>query len=55
MVVPKPLTMTRFVCDLCNESFVFKYELIVHLKDHQSGKQIRRKKCAVKGKYGQMC
>ncbi len=29
--------MSLFICDICDSKFEFKYEIIVHLKDHQNG------------------
>lgn len=45
--------MAFFICDLCGVKFQFKVDIIIHLKDHQSGsikKLNNNKKKIVKGK-----
>lgn len=45
--------MSTFICDLCDREFEFKYEIIVHLKYHESGKVARKvnKNKSNDGKY----
>lgn len=50
--------MNTFICDLCGARFQLKVEIIIHLKDHQSGSAentIKKKSTAIKGKYRTVC
>lgn len=34
--------MSAFTCDICGMEFKLKYEIIVHLKEHRTVKQVHR-------------